>query len=125
MRLGRAVVAADDLRWYAPHQFANGKVPCCIDERGADPVPENDSLGQFVFLADETFRYTGDRNLITRIWPNVRSAMQYLDDLRRSERTPTHLPELEAGLRGLLPASISHEATRRNRCIRTGTTSGL
>jgi hypothetical protein len=33
------------LRWYAPHQFDNGKVPCCVDDRGADPVPEHDSGG--------------------------------------------------------------------------------
>ena len=25
------------LRWYAPHQFADGKMPCCIDERGRRP----------------------------------------------------------------------------------------
>ena len=56
---GHADVAADYLRWYAPHQFANGKVPCCVDARGADPVPENDSHGEFIFLAAELYRYTG------------------------------------------------------------------
>jgi hypothetical protein len=106
MRLGRADVAADYLRWYATYQFANGKVPCCVDERGADPVPEHDSVGEFVFLADETFRYTGDRALITQMWPHVRSAMQYLDNLRRSQEKST---ESQTALRGLLPASISHE----------------
>ena len=46
MRLGRADVAAEYLRWYATYQFADGKVPCCVDERGADPVPEHDSVGR-------------------------------------------------------------------------------
>ena len=109
MRLGRADVAAEYLRWYASQQFADGKVPCCIDKRGADPVPENDSVGEYVFLADETFRYTGDRTLITRMWPHVRSAMHYLDHLRRSERTSPRPTESDSALQGLLPASISHE----------------
>jgi F5/8 type C domain len=109
MRLGRADVAADYLRWYATHQYADGKIPCCVDERGADPVPEHDSAGQFVFLADEVFRYTGDRALLVQMWPHVRSAMQYLDDLRRSRPTSPPPPELQPALRGLLPASISHE----------------
>ena len=52
VRLGHANIAADYLRWFAPHQFENGKVPCCVDFRGADPVPENDSNGQLIFLAN-------------------------------------------------------------------------
>ncbi len=53
-RLGHADLSQDYLRWYAPYVFDNGKVPCCVDSRGADPVPENDSHGEFVFLAAET-----------------------------------------------------------------------
>ena len=109
MRLGRADAAADYLRWYARYQYADGKIPCCVDERGADPVPEHDSAGEFVFLVEETFRYTGDRALIARMWPHVRSAMQYLEHLRRSERASTPPDASQAVLRGLLPASISHE----------------
>ena len=45
LRMGRADVAEEFLRWYAPYQFDNGKVPCCVDDRGSDPVPENDSHG--------------------------------------------------------------------------------
>jgi hypothetical protein len=33
----------------APYQFDNGKVPCCVDDRGSDPVPENDSHGEQTF----------------------------------------------------------------------------
>src|SRR6185312_13141957 len=53
LRLGRADVARDYLAWYAPYQFASGKVPCCVDARGADPVPENDSHGELIVLADD------------------------------------------------------------------------
>jgi len=105
LRMGHARVAADYLRWFAPYQFANGKVPCCVDERGADPVPEHDSAGEFMFLATEVYRYTHDRQLLEDMWPHVEAAGRYVESLRQSERT-------EANARlfyGLLPASISHE----------------
>src|SRR5207302_5086338 len=70
LRLGHANVAADYLRWYAPHQFANGKFPCCVDERGTDPVAEHDSPGELMFLAVEVYRYTGDRALLAEVCPN-------------------------------------------------------
>jgi hypothetical protein len=109
VRLGHANIAADYLRWFAPHQFENGKVPCCVDFRGADPVPENDSNGQLIFLAAEVFRYTGDRALLATIWPRVEAAVRYMDDLRASERTPANLTARRRMLYGLLPPSISHE----------------
>ena len=109
LRLGHPDVAADFLRWYAPYQFANGKIPCCIDTRGADPVPENDSPGEFIFLAAELYRYTGDRALLEAMWPHVRAAADYLETLRESERTPANLEGPRRGVYGMLPASISHE----------------
>jgi hypothetical protein len=109
VRLGHANIAADYLRWFAPHQFENGKVPCCVDSRGADPVPENDSNGQLIFLAAEVFRYTGDRALLETTWPHVEAAVRYMDGLRASERTPANLTAQRRMLYGLLPPSISHE----------------
>jgi hypothetical protein len=109
VRLGHANIAADYLRWFAPHQFDNGKVPCCVDFRGADPVPENDSNGQLIFLAAEVFRYTGDRVLLATIWPNVEAAVRYMDTQRASERTPANLTAKRRMFFGLLPPSISHE----------------
>jgi hypothetical protein len=109
VRLGHAEIAADYLRWFTPHQFENGKVPCCVDFRGADPVPENDSNGQLIFLAGEIFRYTGDRALLETTWPHVEAAVRYMDGLRASERTPANLTAQRRMLFGLLPPSISHE----------------
>jgi len=97
------------VRWYARHQFANGKVPCCIDERGADPVPEHDSAGELIFLAAEVYRYTNDRRLLEEMWPHVEAAARYLESLRQSERTDAHLTPATRAFYGLLPASISHE----------------
>jgi hypothetical protein len=109
LRLGHPAVAADYLRWYVRHQFSSGKVPCCVDERGADPVPEHDSPGELVFLAAEIHRYTGDRALLEDVWPHVEAAMRYLESLRQSERTPKNLTAANRAFYGLLPASISHE----------------
>jgi hypothetical protein len=109
LRLGDAGVAAEYLRWYAPYQFASGKVPCCVDRRGADPVPENDSAGEFIFLAAEVYRYTRDRTLLEAMWPHIAAAARYLDTLRLSERGDANLAPERHSFYGLLPASISHE----------------
>jgi len=50
LRMGHANVVREFADWYAPHLFASGKVPCCVDRRGADPVPENDSHGEWIHL---------------------------------------------------------------------------
>ena len=39
LQMGFITEVRDFLRWYAPHQFGDGKIPCCIDQRGADPTP--------------------------------------------------------------------------------------
>jgi hypothetical protein len=109
LRLGHADVATDYLRWYAPYQFASGKVPCCVDARGADPVPEHDSAGELIFLAAEIYRYTNDRRLLEQLWPHVEAAAGYLEALRQTERTDVNLAPATRAFYGLLPASISHE----------------
>jgi len=109
LRVGHPGPAVDYLRWYAPHQFADGKVPCCVDTRGADPVPEHDSAGELIFLAHEVYRYTGDRRLLGEMWPHIEGAARYLESLRQSERTEANLAPGRRAFYGLLPPSISHE----------------
>ena len=108
LRLGQGPVVADYLRWYAPYQFATGKIPCCVDARGADPVPENDSMGEFVFLVHDAYRYMGDRSLLLEMWPHVQRALRYQERLRQMGRTAPRAAGNDA-LQGLLPESISHE----------------
>jgi hypothetical protein len=109
LRLGHADAVREFLRWYATHLFGNGKTPCCVDRRGADPVPENDSPGEFLFLVYETYRYTNDVDLLREMWPQVRAVLGYLEKLRQSERTPENTTPERRMFYGLLPASISHE----------------
>lgn len=109
LRLGQPEAVKAFLEWYAPYQYPNGKVPCCVDARGADPVPENDSHGQLVYLAMEYYRHTGDRAMLERLWPHVVAAVQYIDSLRHSRMTPVYQTADSLAFRGLLPQSISHE----------------
>ena len=109
LRMGRADVARDFATYYRGHLFANGKVPCCVDFRGADPVPENDSQGEYIFLVNQLYRFTGDRAALARDWPSVLAATRYMDKLRRSERTATNRTPGKRMLYGLMPPSISHE----------------
>ncbi|HEY6353933.1 MAG TPA: discoidin domain-containing protein, partial [Burkholderiaceae bacterium] len=71
LRLGEVQAARDFVVWYAQFLFASGKVPCCVDARGADPVPENDSHGEFIYAVAELWRHTGDRALLRSLWPQV------------------------------------------------------
>lgn len=108
-RMGRADVAREFADWYGKYLFPNGKVPCCVDFRGADPVPENDSHGQYIFLLAELYRYTRDKAALDGDWPKMAAAWAYMNDLRLSERTPENLLPDRRMLYGLMPASISHE----------------
>lgn len=108
LRMGRADVVHDYVAWYAPYQFDNGKVPCCVDDRGSDPVPENDSHGELIFSIAELYRYDHDKAFLERMWPHVLGAFDYMEQLRVSERTAAN-KVVNPAFYGMMPASISHE----------------
>ena len=109
LRTGHFTVARDFADWYAPRQFANGKVPCCVDQRGADPVPEHDSNGELLYLFGTLARYGADRSWLAGHWPRLQAAVGYLDALRQSERSAENRQPGRLAYFGLLPPSISHE----------------
>ena len=100
---------ADYLRWYAPHQFPDGKIPCCIDARGADPTPEHDSNGEFLYAIAEYQRMTRDPALARELWPRIAAAVAYLEGLRAQRTTEEYRAPEKRAFFGLLPESISHE----------------
>lgn len=110
LRLGQIEPIREFADWYGTKLFDNGKVPCCVDARGPDPVPENDSQGEYIHLVTQLYRYTGDRAALERDWPRLDAARRYMDAQRLSERTPANQVPGRRMLYGLLPPSISHEA---------------
>ena len=109
LRLGNTEGARAFVEWFSGFQYPDGKVPCCVDARGADPVPENDSHGQLIFLVTEVYRYSRDRVFGERMWPTVSRAVAYIDALRQQRRTDAYRTPEGLPYFGLLPESISHE----------------
>ncbi len=109
LRFGHPEPVRAFLDWYAPYQYADGKIPCCVDARGADPVPEDDSNGEFIYAVQNYWRHTHDDALLRTMWPHVTRAVQYLDSLRRIDRTAEFRTGTQRVFFGLLPPSISHE----------------
>ena len=109
LRLGHAEAARSFAEWFAGFQYPDGKVPCCVDRRGADPVPEHDSHGELVHLIAEVFRFTGDRAFAERMFPHVAAAADHIEALRQQRRTAEYRQGERRAFFGLLPESISHE----------------
>lgn len=109
LRMGFPRAVREFAEWYAPFQYPSGKVPCCVDSRGADPVPENDSHGELIFLIMEYYRYTHDHAFLERMWPHIAGAVAYIDTLRAERMTPEYKTPEKRAYYGLLPQSISHE----------------
>jgi hypothetical protein len=109
LRFGYPEVVRSFIEWFARYQYPNGKVPCCVDHRGPDPVPEHDSHGEFIYVVMEYWRHTGDRALLEAMWPRVAKAVAYLDSLRQTRRTQEYRTGANRIFFGLLPPSISHE----------------
>lgn len=110
LSMGYTEEARQFLQWYAPYQFADGKVPCCVDGRGADPTAEHDSHGELIYAAMEYYRYTRDVGFLREMWPYVLKAVSYIEALRQQRSSGKYLddPKYRA-YRGLVPESISHE----------------
>lgn len=125
LAFGHAQQAVDFIDWYAKFLIPIGddalKAPCVVDKRGADPVPENDSHGQYVFAVWNAYQFTKDISILERHWPNVQKVLRYIDMLTAERTTkdfgPDGPPRQEPGkppvpawaFMGLMPESISHE----------------
>lgn len=109
LRYGHPETVRAFIDWYARYQYPSGKIPCCVDARGADPVPEHDSNGEFIHVVMEYWRHTGDLVTLERLWLHVTRAVAYLDSLRQLRRTPEFRTAGQRVFFGLLPPSISHE----------------
>ena len=109
--MGFADEAREFLRWYAPYQYEDGRVPCAVDRKGVDSAIEHDSHGQLAWGVVELYRLTRDEAFLRELWPHVSRAVDAIARLR-AERTGDAFrgdPRF-----GLLPESISHEGYASN-----------
>jgi hypothetical protein len=106
LRLGQDAVVREFIEWYAQYIRDDGYVPCCVGAAGADPVPEHDSHGQFIYLVAEYYRHTGDRALVEKMWPSIERIVAFIDKLRHERMTKQYEG---TAFYGLVPESISHE----------------
>lgn len=97
--------------WYSEHLFENGKVPCVVDARGPDPVPEHDSHGQYIWAVANYYRHTRDRAFLETHWPRVQRVVAYIQSLRAERMTDEYKTDQfpQNACYGLVPESISHE----------------
>lgn len=104
-------VATGFIDWYAGYLFDNGKAPCCVDHRGADPVDEHDSTGQYIHTVWSCYAFTRDTSLLERHYESIQRAMAYIQSLRDQRMgAPFSDPSApEHVFYGLVPESISHE----------------
>ncbi|MFZ5516917.1 MAG: discoidin domain-containing protein [Candidatus Zhuqueibacterota bacterium] len=111
LQMGRNEEVREFIDWYAAYQFPSGKIPCVVDARGADPMPENDSHGQYIYAVMQYFRFSGDTLWLRGKWDSVVKTVRYIQSLRALRKTEEYKngsPEKRA-LYGLVPESISHE----------------
>jgi hypothetical protein len=109
LEMGCTAEVRDFIRWVARYQLPNGHIPCCIDQRGADRVPELDSDGEFIYVVAEYYRFTHDVGFVYELWPAVVRAVQSISTLRQQRLTDDFKEPDRQVFYGLLPESISHE----------------
>jgi hypothetical protein len=95
LRMGHCEAVQEFIRWYAPHQRADGFVPCCVDEEGSDWLVEHDSHGQLIALIADYHRFTSQKDFLEEAWIFVDKSVGCIERL--------------LGEDGLLPISVSHE----------------
>ena len=76
LKLGLRAEVKNFIDWYSSYQYENGMVPCVVDQRGPDPVPENDSHGELIFACMEYFRFTADTGTTSLQQRNISSASE-------------------------------------------------
>ncbi|MBA3849794.1 MAG: coagulation factor 5/8 type domain-containing protein, partial [Opitutus sp.] len=111
LELGLKDEVRDFADWYSRFIFPSGKVPCVVDDLGADPTDEHDSHGQFLHLVMQVYHHTQDKAWLRTQWPNIVRVVGFIRSLRAQRKTAEFRdgPPGKRVFYGLVPASISHE----------------
>ncbi len=109
LRLGLKDEVRNYLDWFSLYQFPSGKIPCVVDRRGADPTPENDSHGEYIYAILQYFKFTHDTSFVKDKLQNVVGAVNYIEFLTNQRKTDQYKKKDSLVFYGLMPESISHE----------------
>ncbi|MCI0516171.1 coagulation factor 5/8 type domain-containing protein, partial [candidate division KSB1 bacterium] len=111
LKMGISSEVKDFFDWYGQYQFPSGKIPCVVDRRGPDPVPENDSHGEFIYGILQYFHFTNDTLFLRDHFERVKRTVNYLEELIQQRSTDNYKNGGDSlrAFYGLLPESISHE----------------
>jgi hypothetical protein len=111
LRMGHQKEVREFIDWYARGQFPSGKIPCVIDARGSDPVPENDSHGEFLYAVRQYFLFSRDTVWLRGKFDAVVNTVRYIQALRAERKTEVYRTGTaqQRACYGLVPESISHE----------------
>ena len=101
----------DYLNWYSDFLYENGKVPCVVDKRGPDPVPENDSEGEYIYAIREYYNFTKDIDFLKSKNDKILLDVSYIEKMIAECSTDKFKNGNDSlkSLYGLVPESISHE----------------
>ena len=125
LRMGHAEEARSYADWYVRYQSPDGRVPCCVDRRGADAVVENDSHGELLYL-DRGSLAVHARPAVARRDASPRRRRGVLD--RPGTSAPAHGRSSGRPSSGsssaFCPSRSATRAIPRSPSIPTGTTSG-
>ena len=108
-RVGQVQPLRDVLDWYRVHQRSDGELPDCVDDQGAEWLPEFDAYGQFMHGVAEAQRLAPESAFLTRLWPHVALAVAKFEALRAQRTTDEYRAKALSARYGLLPESMSHE----------------
>lgn len=109
LRLGLKDEVKNYLNWFSLHQFSSGKIPCVVDKRGADPTPENDSHGEYIYAILQYYKFTKDTSFLREKLQNIIGAVNYIEFLTIQRKTEQYKKTDSTVFWGLMPESISHE----------------
>jgi hypothetical protein len=111
LKFGMPQASKEFIEWIAPFQYESGMVPCVVDARGPDPVPEHDSNGQLIFGIMQVFRFTHDTTFLRRHYHHIVGAVDFIQSLRAQRMTPLYKDgdDEQRAFYGLVTESISHE----------------
>ncbi|MBK8959328.1 MAG: hypothetical protein IPM80_13055 [Proteobacteria bacterium] len=105
-RLGMVEPLKRLLDWYGPFQRDDGELPDCVDDDGAEWLPEYDAYGQYLHGVAEALRLAPDPAFLARQWPRAQRVLARLESLRARRLDEQYR---DTACFGLLPESMSHE----------------